>query len=73
MKNGDVYHRRLVLQSFLLLDVEEVLVGVYSELSASFFITGDDSSIVHLKSAAGPLLGYSAFNYSSHSSCLVVS
>ena len=62
----------LNLQSLLLLDIEEVLVCINCKFSAGFFVTCDDGSIVHLKSAAGPLLGNAALNYCSHGSCLVV-
>ena len=50
------------LQSFALLNVKEVFVGVDSELAAGCFVAGDDGAIVHLQRGAGPFLADAAFD-----------
>ena len=42
--------------SFLFLDIQEVFVGIDGEFAAGGLVAGDDGSVVHLQSAAGPLL-----------------
>ena len=55
-----------------LLDIQEVFIGIHSQLAAGSFIAGDNSAVVHLERRAGPFLADSAFNRSSKSAGLVV-
>ena len=50
------------LQSFLLLNIQEILVGVHGQFAAGGFVAGDDRAVVHLQGGAGPLLAYAAFH-----------
>ena len=47
-----------ILPPLLLLDVQEVLVGVHGQLAAGRLVAGDDAAVVVLQGGAGPLLAH---------------
>ncbi len=59
-------------ESFALVDVEEVLVGINAQFAAGKFVTGDVCVVVHVERRDGPHLVESAFDAFLQSSGFVV-
>ena len=60
------------LQTIGFVDVFEIFVGVYGQLTASRLIAGDGGIVMQLKRGNGPLRIHAALNAVRQSACLIV-